>query len=249
MAYLSPRHIDAYLEYKKVQWAPSTMKSEVARLNAAKPLLAKASKAEDILEEVLSKYKAYTAKIVLTRLADYESWVLSEGLQPGGPARVTLADLLRRCYRRFQGSYRKERLRIDYQTAAQRLAQISDPEVRRHAQAILYTGMRAHESMTVDTDRKTVVGKGGLQRRIYNLDVAEPVVGMTYTRLYKGLKKVGLKPHSLRKLAATHFAKVLTPQDLMSVMGWSNMNTAMIYLQEAGQDEMEETLKRRISCV
>jgi len=200
-------------------------------------------KPEKIIEALSGLYKPYTLKIVLTRLADLESWAIMEGkLTP--PA--FMAELLRRCYRRLQNSYQKERLSVTYETAGKLIEAISCPEVRAHAKAILQTGLRFRESVTLDLDERTVIGKGGKKRPVFNLDVVTPNKAMEYHTFRRGLATVGLKPHTLRKLAATRFAKLLDPVDLLRTMGWTSMNTAQLYIQEANDEVIAQKLKGAI---
>jgi integrase len=238
--------IKDYLTYKSVTWSPATLKSETARLNRLLEPLQRLNGLkfpDKLLEEVGENYRAYTLKIVLMRLGDLEAWAIMEGrLEPPG----LVSELLRRSYRRFQGCYRKERLNTTFEIASRLIDAISDVEVRAHAKAILYTGMRYKESVTVDLEEKTVIGKGGMKRPVFNLEQCQPVLGLNYQKLRRGLATVGLKPHTLRKLAATHFAKVLDPVDLLRTMGWTNMNTAQLYIQEANDDVVAAKLKEAV---
>lgn len=236
--------VTEYLEFKAITWSPTTIKSETARLNALIPLIEKHGMAapHKILEDLFLKNKPHTIKITMTRLSDFEAWGISYG-HLTGPA--IMPEFIRRCARRFQGSYRKERLEITIADARKRLAGIDDPKVRRHAEAILRGGLRFAESVSVRTDPKgfsAVVGKGGILRRVFNVTATDLCFDGPYHVFYKALKQVGLKPHTLRKLAATEFAKHLAPQDLMHVMGWSNMGTAYLYLQEAKDDEIQNKI-------
>jgi integrase len=54
------------------------------------------------------------------------------------------------------------------------------------------------------------------------------------------LNKVGLKPHTLRKLCASKLARQdkIKEQDLLKVFGWASMETASIYLQAKNNEEL-----------
>lgn len=239
--------IEEYLRYKSVVWSASTLKSEKARLNKALTFLNATDgfKNPDLLLAALEpEYKPYTLKIILTRLGDLEAWAIMEG-RHSPPA--LLSELLRRCYRRFKGCYQKEKLGLSYDSAEALINSIGDREVRAHALAVLRSGLRFGESVSVNLESRTVVGKGGIMRPVFNLGEVPGVSSeLNYQRLRRGLATVGLKPHTLRKLAATKFSKILEPVDLMRVMGWTNMQTAAIYIQESRDEEISAKLMRAL---
>jgi integrase len=76
-----------------------------------------------------------------------------------------------------------------------------------------------------------VRGKGGKERILFGDGSAFRNINLNTLR--RELKKVGLKPHSLRKLFVTRLAKRgdLTDADLCEVMGWESYETARSYIQ------------------
>ena len=67
---------------------------------------------------------------------------------------------------------------------------------------------------------------------------------MSYSTLWRELKKVGLKPHDLRKIAGSKFVELgLNEYDLLKVMGWNNIETAKSYIAPKNSEKIRNTLK------
>ena len=60
----------------------------------------------------------------------------------------------------------------------------------------------------------------------------------------KELAKIGLKPHSLRKLLATKLSRSnMTYTDICAIFGWSSLATAQKYLQPLKEDQLKQKMK------
>lgn len=208
-------HIEAYLKDHETAWAPSTLKSESARLRRLSPHL-------DLTPEALHEHlikagkKPYTIKTTFIRLVDLERWA---GLDK------RFARYMEKHGRRFKHLYVKEEVKITYAEAYKRIMGLGSP-CREHALGMLQCGVRISESYNVQAGE--VIGKGGKPRKVYGT-IKETAAKSTLTRK---LKAVGLKPHMLRKLCATRLAeKGASPADLCKVFGWTSIETAYQYLQ------------------
>lgn len=113
------------------------------------------------------------------------------------------------------------------------------PDVRKRAREILGAGLRWIES--VRHENGEVVGKGGRIRKVYVPVVEGKPFEMSYSTFRRELKKLGLKPHDLRKIFAKESVRQGANQfDLCTLMGWSNLNTARSYVE--GDEEKIERL-------
>jgi integrase len=212
--------IDAYLEDHESAWAYSTLKGEKSRLKAIADQLDKGPKA--LYAYLVSiKMKPYTIKTVFIRVSSLEAWAK---LPP------TYREWMKKHRNKFKHAYQKQELEITYEEALAKIAAITHTPTRRHALALLKTGLRISESYCVLEGK--VIGKGGKPRKVFGtIEVTVPK-----STLQLALSKVGLKAHDLRKLCATRLAeKGATASDLMKVFGWNDFKTAHIYLQ--GKDE------------
>jgi integrase len=209
-----------YLEDHEGAWALTTWKSERARLMAVADQLEKGPK--EVYEHLVSiGQKPYTIKTCFIRICALESWAK---LPP------VFKTWMKKHKNKFKHAYQKEELEITYEEALDRIQTIPDVAARTHARSILLTGLRLDESYNVVAGK--VTGKGGKTRKVFGIiEVTVPK-----HKLHAALKAVGLKPHALRKLAASRLAdKGGSAADLMKVFGWSDIKTASIYLQ--GKDE------------
>ena len=225
--------IKQYLDSKRLSWSPTTLRSEGARLYAMQSLLALdgASLYKALTEKGL---KPYTIKTAFTRIAEYRAFTGDPSIKQFIKANANL----------FKNAYTKERLDVTIEEARERIARMESKELQQMANFLLATGLRAQEALSYDGSG-TVMGKGARKRRIFNSEQA--VVGphnIKYIDLYNGLKSVGLKPHTLRKLAATALVGAgFKEADLMYVMGWNNIQTASSYLQPQKDSDIERKMK------
>lgn len=217
--------VDSYIEDHETAWAPSTLKSECSRLRAVSEYLD--GKPEDLYQYLVHMHqKPYTIKTTFIRVCAMEKWAKNG---------TKFQDFMSKHSNRFKHAYTKEEIDVTYAEALDRIRSLPE-DVRSAAEGLLRTGLRTSEQSRVHDG--IVTGKGGKTRRVYGK------IGATVPRstLWKHLRSVGLKPHTLRKLCATRLAEMgATPADLCKIFGWSSIGTAYQYLQ-AKEDERLESL-------
>ena len=108
---------------------------------------------------------------------------------------------------------------------ARRLVNTIPEPSRTKAMELLNTGLRLHEYEKVSDGE--VVGKGGKRRAVFGRVSKQSV---REGRFRQDLARVGLTPHRLRKVFATHLGRQVDVFDLCAVMGWSSVETARSYV-------------------
>ena len=244
---MSKQLIETYINYHKNAWAPCTLKAEQSRLNAVFTNYSAAlATPESLYVALLPVMKRYSIKTLFIRLSDFYEWGIKRGLviQKENYYKTFLIEYANR----FKHVYTPKKVDISYIEAQQRIATISNEYgLRNKAVQLLSTGMRFTESYTLKDEH--VLGKGEKRRRIFNIPVSTGVTpDVTYWPLYRALKKVGLTPHMLRKLAATQLARTnkFRPEDLCHIFGWSSIQTASIYLQPKKDSELNNLIKESL---
>lgn len=206
--------IDDYLGAHKLAWEPTTLRSEASRLRVLAPVLKNGPKA---LWESLKEKAPYTRKTSFIRVLKLEAWC-------GGSEYKNWYDQHKKL---FKNVYTRRTPKVTYAEAKTRLLTLKDP-YRSTALAILKSGVRIHELKKARDGQ--VVGKG---RKVRLLTLAS-IPACDERGLRKALKSVGFTPHDLRKIAATHLYRSGMPLiDVCSVMGWSDIKTAMSYIPAA----------------
>lgn len=222
----------------------ATQRSEASRLRTHVPKMDVGPKTY-FLQLRDSGIRPYTIKTIFTRLSDFRRWQIDSGTIK--TRQNDYREFIVQNANLFKNAYEKEQLTITYSEALKKVRAIKDEAVREKAMQLLATGMRWTESFTLDS-RGTVLGKGNKRRKIFNASM-EINWKKSYTHFRETLKReTGLKPHSLRKLFATRLAQEgLREADLMSVMGWSNIQTAASYLQPIREKELQETISQIVN--
>ncbi len=218
-------YISAYLKAHEHAWAESTLKSERSRLTQLAPLLHLSP--QELFAELTKTKKPYTIKTSFIRIINLEKW-----------AKLTpqYAEWMKTHERRFRRVYEPEQIKVTHEEALARIMGLKG-SVRLHAQGLLQSGVRLTESYNVKAGR--VVGKGGKARKVYG-KIEETV---SKTTLARSLKKIGLKPHTLRKLCASRLAENgATAADLCKVFGWSSIETSYYYLQAKDEAKLESLM-------
>ena len=150
---------------------------------------------------------------------------------------------MRRNAQIFRYSYKKKILNKTYDDALELVrTKISCPVTKEHAEFLLLSGLRISESYKVylSGDNYYVDGKGGKRRRVY---CAPPEKLVCKSTLRRALNSVELTPHDLRKLFATRLVeRDIDLHDVCKIMGWSNIQTAMNYLQSSNEDALAKVL-------
>lgn len=225
--------VGSYLEYHRLAWAPATLRSARYTLKTYWPL----ATSPEALWASLAPLAPYTRQTVWVRLAHYQNWLTSKGVIC--EEAHSLSAFAKRNKRLFRGAYKPERLTITYEEAAQRLAALQPLDVRRTAQRMLFGAQRWSDKACGDG---LVVGKGSKVRQDYSPEGLQGA-DAPYQKVYRALKAVGLKPHTLRKLALNLLVeRGATAADLMQVAGWASMSTAIAYLQPKDDKRLKEML-------
>lgn len=229
--------IAMYLEDKQLAWAPSTLKSEQHRLNAAAPMLnGNALK----LWKALEGHGAYGRTTIWTRVTDLYQWAIDNGHISGPNPYKTFRQ---KNARLFKNVYTRKTPEISYDDARARIATIKDAAIRNYANQLLATGMRVAEPKTCDRDGN-IIGKGNKSRRVYGFDDSIVHNSINYQQLRRALAAIGIKPHDLRKLFATRLVdEGATEFELCKIMGWESIATASSYVK-ANDDRIKELVQR-----
>jgi integrase len=221
--------IDKYLESKKLAWSPSTLRSESARLRALREALVDGSPAKLWEAMERSGMAPYSRCTTWTRVVQLVDWAAGAGLLrlPGGvnPFKTWRNENARL----FKNAYVRQHPELTFEDAEKRVRALR-PDVARRALEILYSALRYAESDT--HDGKSVVGKGGLERKVYVPEVGGPAYELSYSTFVRHLKAAGLKPHDLRKLAAMRIVEQGANEfELCEIMGWTSLAPAMSYIK------------------
>lgn len=211
-----------YLRAKKNSWAASTRRSERHRMKVLLRAIEDSGDlgAEGVFKALSHHLSPYSLNTYMVRYAAWQSWA-------GNTEPKRWMDENRN---HFKYSYERKIPLIGLQKAKELIGKVKDEEVKKAALLILSTGMRTCELKTFDGS--TVVGKGSKRRKIFT---DKKPISVEYSRLYWELKKVGLKPHDLRKIYATEVVKRgATQWELLDIMGWSNVQTATSYVGTEG---------------
>lgn len=223
--------IDQYIEAHEGAWAPTTLKSETSRLRAVAHLV------DDGPEAVIkgTNLKPYALKTLLIRLVHFEAWLYEASLLRG---EARFAQYMKKHKNRFKHAYVKEELSVTYDAACTRIAGMVGNDT---ASQLLSSGLRISELYSIDADGY-VTGKGGKRRRTFGATITKPTCSKSSLR--NALRKIGLKPHTLRKLCATRCAeRGASAADLCKIFGWSDIKTAYQYLQPKDDARLEELMK------
>ncbi len=221
--------IAAYLASKTNSWAPSTLRSESARLMTIAPYL---TGEPLLLWQRLERLKPYSRSTTWTRVSAFWAFTFPGQPNPYVSFRSSNANF-------FKNAYTKERLCISFTEAKALIASIERVDIRTLALDILGSGCRFAESVQ-PKGKGTIMGKGSKVRSDLRSDAPLLFTG-SYFAFWRALKDAtGIKPHTLRKLALNRAVENgATEADLMEIAGWSSIATAASYLQP----KREKTLK------
>lgn len=223
--------IKKYLDSHSLSWSETTLRAERYRLVSIAAHLESGmgpAALYTLLRERLSESTLKTTFIRIASLYDFAA------ISPN-PYR----EFIKNSPRLFRYAIMARPAPCGLKGAREAIEQMRDPECKRHAQSLLNSGLRWSESVTADLNKKTVVGKGAKPRRVFG-DISGFSSGISYKRFWNELRKVGLRPHDLRKILATELANGGADHiDLMKIFGWSNIQTASFYLQPKKDQELE----------
>jgi len=235
--------IKEYIQSKSFSWSATTIRSESARLYSMEAAISTGCPRKLYDSLVAAGYKPYTIKTMMTRASEYVLFATNG-------SNNSYKHFIKEHANLFKNSYIKEDLgELTWNQAKDLIVSSNFREpVKQLALFLLHTGLRAAEGLGYDGSG-WVIGKGARKRRVFNAEGFSGRFGnVTYIELYNALKSVGLKPHTLRKLAATKLVEAgLKEADLMKVFGWTNIQTASLYLQPKNDDILAATLKAALT--
>lgn len=221
--------VQSYIRSKQMKWASTTLKSESSRLHAHEALVSLSP--EQAFKNLEVKLKPYSVKTTMIRIAEFKNFM--------GDSSWKL--FLTENSKLFQNAYTKERLDVTYDQALQRIGSITSSSIRVFCKELLFSGARISELLSHRNG--SVKGKGGRIRELFLQFPSTEYRHLTYSEAYQAIKGLGLKPHGLRKLAATRMVALgFNEAELMRVMGWNSMATASSYLQPKQDAEIMKRL-------
>lgn len=226
-----------YIDSKTLSWSPTTIKKESHRL------LGLAQKIDGSPEKLWKEFevrgfKPYTKKTAWISVSRLWDWAIEECRLPSPNPYKKWKN---RHQRLFKNVYDKKIPDITYNEVAKKLSEIEDPVIREQAFCLLDHGMRVGEYNTWSDG--CVIGKGEKPRKTFGSSTPEG--DLKYWRFYKALKKIGLKPHDLRKIRATDLVKHgVSEADLCKIFGWASFETASSYLAPKQDMTLEALFKK-----
>ncbi len=235
------KYLQSYLESKRYAWSPSTFQSEEPRL---KKLLEYVNDNPETLWNSIETLGAYTRQTSWTRVCDFYDFLINKGL-------ISISNNPYRQWRRenarsFKNVYTRKQQQLSFRECSERIRKINNGCVVAACNAILRNGLRISE-LSSYTDGQ-VRGKGNKLRAIPGPEwFVEVDIHTSRHLIYRELKKVGLKPHDLRKVFATHLVKHgANIFQLCKIMGWSNVQTAQSYVNAGSTEELNNFVKEAI---
>jgi len=227
-------HIIDYIESKANAWTAPTIRSEKARLFSVEKFID--GNPETLWAHLEDKGLApYTRKTVFIRVSNFWDSFNPTTLNPYKKWMQTHARL-------FKHVYTKKPSPLTYKEALEAIYKIQNPKVQKKAFQLLVGGLRWTESFTIKDG--VVTGKGGKKRRVF---VEAQDFPYSYSYFVQTLRKVGLKPHDLRKIRATQLAQQgMKEADLCKVFGWESFQTASCYIQPMKDELIGEMMKEMV---
>src|SRR3990167_4095171 len=221
--------IEQYIKEHTYAWSPTTQKSEYARLISIRECIGDTS---EVVWNKIQHLKPYTRKTTFIRLCHFYSWLY--------PKQENIYRIwYNKNKRLFKYVYMRSSPQITFKDAIERLCKLTDQETKEKALQLLRGGLRFKESFTVQDNK--VIGKGNKMRSTHVNPL--PNLSFSYQTFIRRLKKVGLKPHDLRKICAKELVnKGVDVFSLCDFFGWSNLNTAQSYVNNQSIKNIGELL-------
>lgn len=223
-----------FLEKKKTAWSETTLKSCAAFLRNHGAEVALGNPHGFLLKLQAEKKNLYSIQTYFIHAGNFYEYLY--------PTKDNVFKAYRKDNRNvFKNAYQSKTLEIEYDEIKALIESQPESEEKTACLYILKSAQRSSEANLARTlsERKgdavadaTILGKGG-KRRVnlgYEYDAPRDT---TYYRVYRYLKKLaGISPHDLRKLALTRAAcRGAGAADLCEIAGWSDIRTAIRYLQ------------------
>jgi integrase len=227
--------LNKYIESKELAWSATTRRSEYYRL---KGLLPSITGDPTLLWDSLKKHKPYSRVTCWIRVCSFWDWLIAKGHKHGNNKYRTFREENRRL---FKYAYSRTPAKFSYREVCARIQRIGNDDCQKKAHWILSNGLRVSEFETLKDG--VVVGKGGRCREVFHTDLPSPSRPIGYDEFWRELRKVGLKPHDLRKACLTRVVERGANEfELCRIAGWSNLNTASSYIQ-VNKNRLKELMK------
>lgn len=211
--------IENYIHSKRYAWGELTMLNERYRLLALAEVIDGDPERlwGHLLKEGIKPYTRKQTWIAVSAFWDFAS----TGANPYRRFKKKNGRLFRHCYERRPAE-------MSVEECKKRIERIEAKESRKLAELLLLTGCRYSEFQTLKDGK--VRGKGGKVRELA-VDVKPYRYPFNRTTFYRHLKKVGLKPHDLRKIRASSVVeKGANLFELLAIFGWESAETAKSYI-------------------
>lgn len=236
--------IEKYIESKQEAWSPTTLRSELSRLMAHSND-ACCTNVSELYGELKVTMKPYAIKTTLVRLGEFRQWLIDGGYvaDKKNPFKV----FLKTNANKFKNAYKTEVIEITYEEAKAKIELIEQSALRIAALQLLEGGLRSCELGTIGYDYGYITGKGGKRRQLFlRPQLSASAFRGSYNQLYYALRKIGLKPHMLRKLCASRFARQegVDDIDIMEAFGWNSIETSKRYRQPRKREELANLFER-----
>lgn len=228
--------VPIYLESKALSWSDSTKESESLRLNRWKIFM-------DTPDNLWTGFEmfqlgAYARRTTWIRVVNFYDWMIQEGYIKDQNIFRAWQNEHRRL---FKHVYERHQPTVTFSQARDLIQTINNNKYRDAALFLLDTGLRISEITAIRGSK--VKGKGGKVRTIFKR-APEGIEGISIQMLRKELRKIGLKPHDLRKILATHlYESGLSQRDLMAVFGWETFETASAYIAAKKEDDLAKIIQ------
>ena len=231
--------IEKYILDNKNAWSGTTLTSERRRLLSIHESLHLPP--EELWGVLKERHAPYTRVTIFSRVVSFYDWLVREG-HVTAPNKYR--DFKSKNKQLFKNTYERRKPSITFEEAKKRIKKLDDERCKNKALELLLTGMRFNESLTYRPSDGTVIGKGNKRRKVYNPFKEGVKLNLSYSQFMRKLKKVGIKPHDLRKLAASKlYNSGLNEFDLLKVMGWESIETAKSYIQSKEDEKLEDTVR------
>lgn len=232
--------VDQYIGSKSMAWARSSIKNERARLRKHGHKVM--DKPEEVYQDLKKTMRPYSIKTTFVRFGQFFQWLIDNDKIP--PAKNHWKLFLQSHALLFKHAYQIERLKMTFDEAKVLVDSMTEEHYRQAAQQLLYGGLRSCGLRTFDGEQ--VIGKGSKPRAVFfEGDLKNFRYKGCYSALYKRLKKIGLKPHTLRKLCATKFSTQpgVTDIDTCEIFGWESIETSKKYRQPQARERLSQLLQ------
>jgi integrase len=239
--------VQAYVIARAGNWSNVTVKNARSVLLSTGKQLALSNDGQRLYDYFKNERELapYTIKTNMIRVGDFTDWAMESGHIDKDFNRVKL--FMNHHGRLFKRVYEQAPVKFTLEEVLSKIGRMRDPEAQAKAAQLVRTGMRYTESFTLKDGY--VIGKGNAKRFIHTATPEDELV--TYTKssvtFWSELKKVGLKPHDLRKAHALFLASNGAHiGELMTFMGWRSTQSAASYTQHARTQELTGKLNAAV---